>query len=459
MNNVKIKKNIHQIDEVEYSKKFKKGLSKAVVESVSADKKEPQWMLEHRLECLQIFNELELPKWGPTLSDLNLNEIVYYAKTSDAKARKWEDVPVEIKDTFDALGILQAEAKYLSGVGAQFESTVVYHKLKKELEDRGVIFLDLDSALRSHEEIVKKYFMKCISPRLHKFAALHGAVWSGGTFLYVPKGVKIVDPLQAYFRMNSANMGQFEHTLIVVEEGAEAHYIEGCSAPRWGVNSLHAGCVEVYVEKSAHFRYSSVENWSRDAYNLNTKRAIIKKDAHMEWVGGNFGSQVTMLYPCSVLVEPGASADHLGVAFAGRGQNQDTGAKVIHAAPNTSSNVVSKSITRNGGISTYRGEVIILPVARNSISNVKCDAIMLGDNSESNTYPKIKIENNTSSVTHEATAGKLNETDIFYLTSRGINESAARSLILNGFINPIAKELPLEYAVEMNRMVELELIA
>lgn len=456
MNN-KVKKNINKADSVDYLKKFKQGLSAEVIKRISKDKNEPKWMLDHRLSCLKVFHELSMPKWGPDLSALNLNEIVFYAKANTGQSQKWEDVPGDIKDTFSALGIPQAEAKYLSGVGAQFESTVVYHKLKKELEDVGVIFLDLDHALKEYEDIVRKYFMKCVNPRLHKYSALHGAVWSGGTFLFIPKGVEIIDPLQAYFRMNAQNMGQFEHTLIIVEEKAKAHYIEGCSAPRWGASSLHAGCVEVFVEGGAEFRYSSVENWSKDAFNLNTKRAIVKKGAHMEWVGGNFGSQVTMLYPCSVLVGKHASADHLGVAFAGSGQNQDTGAKIIHAASNTSSNVVAKSICKDGGVATYRGVVNIMPNSKNCVANVACDSLLVGDSAIANTYPQIKIENKSASVTHEATAGKLNEVDIFYLMSRGLDESAAKALILNGFINPITKELPLEYAVEMNRMIEMEI--
>ena len=444
----------NNIDGFKYVKKFGKGLSVGVVRKISKEKNEPKWMLDHRLECLKIFKDLDYPEWGPDLSLLDLDEIVYYASVQDKQASKWDDVPSEVKDIFDVLGIPQAEANYLAGVGAQFESTVVYHKLKKELEDLGVIFLDLDQALNTHEALVRKYFMKCVSPRLHKFAALHGAVWSGGTFLYIPNGVKINDPLQAYFRMNTRGMGQFEHTLIIADEGSWAHYIEGCSAPRWGVNAMHAGCVEVFVGKNAKFRYSSVENWSRDAFNLNTKRAIVEKGGNIEWVSGNFGSQVTMLYPCSVLVGVGAGADHLGVAMAGDGQTQDLGAKVIHAARGTSSNIVSKSIVESGGVSVYRGLVHVLPGATDAISNVECDTIMLSDNSVSKTYPKIVVEDGTANVTHEATAGKLSEDDIFYLMSRGLDEEVARSLILNGFINPIAKELPLEYAVELNRLIK-----
>lgn len=440
-----------------YMSQSRKGIDEALIRLISGEKKEPGWMLEHRLKSLQLFQEIKLPTWGVDLSKLNLDNITYYAKASDRQAQKWEDVPADIKNTFDKLGIPKAEQEVLAGVGAQYESTVIYHSLKKKFKEQGVIFEDMDVALRNYPELVKKYFMKCVSPALHKFAALHGAVWSGGTFLFIPKGVTVDLPLQAYFRMNAQGMGQFEHTLIIVEDGAQGHYIEGCSAPRYGIDSLHAGCVEIFVKEGARFRYSSVESWSKDAYNLNTKRAIVEKDAHMEWVGGNFGSAVTMLYPCSILKGEGASADHLGVAFANTGQIQDTGAKVIHVAPNTTSKVVMKSISRGGGISTYRGLLDIFPKAENAISNVNCDALLLDDQSRSDTVPVMKIRNQSATIAHEATAGKLSEDDIFYLRSRGITSEEAASMIVNGFIEPITKELPLEYAVEMNRMIELEM--
>jgi Fe-S cluster assembly protein SufB len=444
-------------NESPYMDGTRKGLDEALVRYISKEKNEPAWMLDRRLESLKIYQGQDLPTWGPDLTKLDLDKITYYAKASDKQAETWDDVPADIKDTFNKLGIPQAEQRVLAGVGAQYESTVVYHNLKKKFKDQGVIFEDMDVALRDHEDLIKEYFMTCVEPSLHKFAALHGAVWSGGTFLYVPKGVKITAPLQAYFRMNAKGMGQFEHTLMIIEEGAEAHYIEGCSAPRYGVDSLHAGCVEVFVKPGAKFRYSSVESWSKDAYNLNTKRAIVERDAHMEWVGGNFGSNVTMLYPCSVLVGDNSSADHLGVAFANHGQIQDTGAKVIHLAPNTTSNIVMKSVSKSGGAAIYRGLVDIGAAAENAVSNIKCDALILDDISSSDTVPMIRIKNSSALLVHEASAGKLSEDDIFYLRSRGLSEGQAAAAIVNGFLAPIVKELPLEYAVEMNRLVELEM--
>ena len=441
-----------------YQKKFKKGLSEEVVRAISADKSEPEWMLEFRLESLRKFKEMPMLTWGPDLSALDLESITYFAK-SDAKAnsKSWDDVPEDIKNTFERLGIPEAERKVLAGVGAQYESEVVYHSLKKEWEDKGVIFEDCDVALKKYPELFKKYFMQCVPYTDHKFAALHGAVWSGGTFLYVPKGVKLDMPLQAYFRMNAPGQGQFEHTLIIVEDDAVAHYIEGCSAPKYGSNALHAGCVEIYVGKRSKARYSSVENWSKDTYNLNTKRAIVDEDAVMEWVGGNMGSGVTMLYPASILKGRGAHADHLGVAFANAGQVQDTGAKVVHAAPDTSCNVVMKSLSKGGGVSMYRGLLQVNPNAYNVTARIECDALILDDYSRSDTVPDMKIMNNDVTIAHEASAGKLNEEDIFYLTSRGINEETAKAIIVNGFIEPIVRELPLEYAVELNRLIELEM--
>lgn len=440
-----------------YMKSSRKGLDEDLVRFISQEKNEPEWMLKHRLKCLKIYNELPLPKWGPDLTKLDLDSITYYAKASDQQAESWDDVPEDIKTTFDKLGIPKAEQLVLAGVGAQYESNVIYHSIKKKYKDQGVIFEDFDVAVQKYPDLVKQYFMKCVSPRLHKFAALHGAVFSGGTFLYIPKGVEIDMPLQAYFRMNAKGMGQFEHTLMIIEEGAKGHYIEGCSAPRYGADSLHAGCVEIFVKEDAQFRYSSVESWSKDAYNLNTKRGIVDKNGHLEWVGGNFGSHVTMLYPCSVLKGEGSSCDHLGIAFANTDQIQDTGAKVIHIGSNTSSRVVMKSISKGGGTSIYRGLLDVAPDAENIISNVECDALILDDYSRSDTVPVMKVRNSSATIAHEATAGKLNDEDIFYLQSRGLTEEEAASMIVNGFINPIAKELPLEYAVEMNRMIELEM--
>lgn len=441
----------------EYMKNSRLGLDTALVRFISQEKKEPAWMLNKRLEALRIFQKTNLPQWGPNLAKLDLNKITYYARASDKKAENWEDVPADIKRTFDKLGIPKAEQEILAGVGAQYESTVIYHNLKTEYKKQGVIFEDLDVAVQKYPELVKSYFMKLMPASLHKFAALHGAVWSGGTFLYVPKGVKLKEPLQAYFRMNAKGMGQFEHTLIIIEEGAQAHYIEGCSAPRYGVDSLHAGGVEIYVKKGARFRYSSVESWSKDAYNLNTKRALVEEKAHMEWVGGNFGSNVTMLYPCSILVGEGATADHLGVAFANEGQIQDTGAKVIHVAKNTSSNIIMKSISKNGGKALYRGLVEVKTGASNAAVSVKCDALLLDEISSSDTVPVMKIHDSSAEIAHEASAGKINAEDLFYLRSRGLKEDEAAAMIVNGFIEPITKELPLEYSVEMNRMVELEM--
>ncbi len=434
-----------------------RGVSEALIRRISGDKNEPEWMLAHRLESLRIFHEKPLPRWGADLSELDLNDIIYYARADAQETDNWQEVPEEIRRVYDRLGIPEAERKMLAGVGAQYESEVVYHNLKKEWEELGVIFLDMDDALRLHPELVRQYFMKCVPASDHKFAALHGAVWSGGTFLYVPKGVHIRDPLQAYFRMNAKNMGQFEHTLIVVEERANAHYIEGCSAPKYGSQALHAGLVEIFVKPGATCRYSSVENWSRDTYNLNTKRAVVEKDATMEWVGGNMGSGVTMLYPCSMLMGEGARCDHLAIAFANKDQWQDTGAKIFHMAPHTSSKVTSKSISKSGGTAIYRGMLHVAPSARDSTANIQCDALLLDEISRTDTIPDIKIRNNDVTIAHEATVGKLSEEDLFYLMSRGIPEDHARAMIVNGFIEPIVRQLPLEYAVEMNRLIELEM--
>jgi Fe-S cluster assembly protein SufB len=446
-----------EYNQSEYMKDSRPGLDEELIRFISAEKKEPAWMLEKRLASFGVFQEMALPNWGPSLESLDLDKITYYARASDRQAESWDDVPEDIKRTFDKLGIPKAEQEVLAGVGAQYESTVIYHSLKAEYKRKGVIFEDLDVAVQKYPELVEPYFMKLMPASLHKFAALHGAVWSGGTFLYIPKGVKLKEPLQAYFRMNAKGMGQFEHTLIIVEEGAQAHYIEGCSAPRYGVDSLHAGGVEIYVKEGARCRYSSVESWSKDAYNLNTKRALVEKKAHMEWVGGNFGSNVTMLYPCSILVGEGATADHLGVAFANEGQIQDTGAKVIHVAKNTGSNIIMKSISKNGGKALYRGLVEVKPGATNAAISVKCDALLLDAISSSDTVPVMKIHDASAAIAHEASAGKINAEDLFYLRSRGLKEEEAAAMIVNGFIEPITKELPLEYSVEMNRMVELEM--
>jgi Fe-S cluster assembly protein SufB len=414
-------------------------------------------MLQHRLESLKVFGQKPVPTWGADLSTLDFYNIIYYARPGTQETDDWGEVPPEIRRIYDRLGIPEAERKVLAGVGAQYESEVVYHRLREEWAKLGVIFLDMDDALEQYPDLVRQYFMKCVPATDHKFAALHGAVWSGGTFLYVPKGVKVRDPLQAYFRMNARNMGQFEHTLIIVEEGAEVHYIEGCSAPKYGSQALHAGLVEIFVKPGAKCRYSSVENWSRDTYNLNTKRAIVQKDAVMEWVGGNMGSGVTMLYPCSVLQGEGARCDHMAIAFANKGQWQDTGAKVIHLAPHTSSKVTSKSISKAGGVAVYRGLLKVSERAHDSTASVECDALLLDDLSRTDTVPNIKIATSDVTIAHEARVGKLSAEDLFYLTSRGIPEDQAKAMIVNGFLEPIVRLLPLEYAVEMNRLIELEM--
>nr|MBI4156318.1 Fe-S cluster assembly protein SufB [Candidatus Woesearchaeota archaeon] len=437
------------------------GLNEEVIRLISQRKNEPEWMLDKRLKAFEIFKKLKMPDWGPDISLLinELNNITFYIDPDAKKnARSWDDVPEDIKKTFEKLGIPEAERKSLAGAGAQYESQTVYHNLKKEWEDKGVIFEDMDKALQEYPNIVKKYFMtNCVSPSLHKFAALHAAVWSGGTFLYVPENVKVDLPMQAYFRMNAEKMGQFEHTLIVVEKNAQVHYIEGCSSPRYDESSLHAGCVEVHVKENARARYSSIENWSRNTYNLNTKRAVVDKNGIIEWVNGNMGSICTMLYPTSVLRGENARSDFIGIALAGKGQNQDTGTKVYHLAPNTKSTIKSKSISMDGGITTYRGLLKIGKNAVNSKSNVQCDALMMDDISKSNTIPYMEINQDKVDVGHEASVGKISEEQVFYLMSRGLNEEQARQMIVSGFIEPVIKELPMEYAVELNRLIQLEM--
>jgi Fe-S cluster assembly protein SufB len=447
-----------QANEERFSFKAKEGLTDEVVHKISDRKKEPEWMREFRLKALRIFHAKPLPTWGADLTKLDLSKITYYGDPGVKETKKWEDVPADIKNTFEKLGIPKAERAYLAGVGAQYESEMVYHNLANEWEDMGIVFINCDEALKKHEDLFKKYFMKCVPPTDHKFAALHGAVWSGGTFLFVPEGVKLEMPVQAYFRMNAEGFGQFEHTLIVVEKNAQVHYIEGCSAPKWENASLHAGCVEVYVKEGARARYSSVENWSRQTYNLNTKRAIIDKNAVMEWVNGNLGSGVTMLYPSSILKGEGARTDMTGIAFAGPGQNQDTGSKVQLLAPNTSANIMSKSLAVGGGITTYRGLVKVSPAAINAKVKVECDALLLDDKSKNFTIPDMQIAQERVDIAHEATVGKISTDQIFYLMSRGLTEEQANVMIVNGFIEPITKELPLEYAVELNRLIELEMV-
>lgn len=439
--------------------KAAEGLTRETVLLISKEKGEPDWMRDKRLKAFDAFEKTPMPQWGADLSKLDLTKITYYAKPDAKKnSRSWEDVPEDIKRTFEKIGIPEAERNSLAGVGAQYDSEVVYHNLRAELEAQGVVFCDMDVAVRKHPDLVKEYFMtKCVPIFDHKFVMLHAAAWSGGTFIYVPKGVHVATPLQAYFRMNAQRGGQFEHTLIVADEGASVHYIEGCSAPQYAANALHAGCVELFVHKGARIRYSSVENWSKNTYNLNTKRAVVEEDGIVEWVNGNLGSGVTMLYPMSVLAGKRARSDYLGIAFAGPGQNQDTGSKVVHAAPETSSTIRAKSISKGGGISTYRGSVSINKGAKNARASVHCDGLLLDAQSKSNTYPTVKVLEQSAHVAHEATVGKINPETLFYLQSRGLSEGQAMSMVVSGFIEPIVKALPLEYAVELNKLIELEM--
>ena len=444
-------------NEDKFSYKSDKGLTKEVILSISKEKNEPDWMRDFRLKSLDIYNSIEVPTWGPDISDLDMNNIVTYVKPDTSMKHTWDDVPDEIKNTFELLGIPEAERTSLAGVGAQYDSEVVYHSIKEDLVKLGVVYTDMETAVRDYEDIVKKYFMKLVPPQDHKFAALHGAVWSGGSFVYVPKVVEVDIPLQSYFRLNSPGAGQFEHTLIVVEEGAKLHFIEGCSAPKYNVTNLHAGCVELFVKEDATLRYSTIENWSRNMMNLNTKRASVDKNGKIEWISGSFGSKVSMLYPMSILKGDGASSEFTGITFASSGQELDTGTKVIHAAPNTSSTINSKSISRDGGKAIYRGVVRITPNAVNSKSTVSCESLMLDNKSISDTIPVVQIENDEVDIGHEAKIGRISDDAIFYLMSRGLSEDEAKKMIVRGFVEPISKELPLEYAVEMNNLINLEL--
>ncbi len=440
-----------------FSFKTEKGLNKETVETISKEKNEPLWMREFRLKSLEVYNKIAMPSWGPNLDDLDMDNIVTYVRPKTKLAEKWDDVPDDIKKTFDLLGIPEAEKKSLAGVGAQYDSEVVYHSIREDLVKQGVIYTDMESAVKDYEDIVKEYFMKCVTPNDHKFAALHGAVWSGGSFVYIPKGVEVDIPLQSYFRLNSPGAGQFEHTLIIVDEGAKLHFIEGCSAPKYNTTNLHAGCVELFVKEGATLRYSTIENWSKNMMNLNTKRALVDKNATIEWVSGSFGSKVSMLYPMSILRGEGARVEFTGVSFAGNGQNLDTGAKVIHAAPYTSSTINSKSISKNGGKATYRGVVKVNPNAHHSKSMVSCESLMLDNISSSDTIPVIDLMNDNIEIGHEAKIGRISDDAIFYLMTRGISEEEAKSMMVRGFVEPISKELPLEYAVEMNNLIKLEL--
>ncbi len=435
-----------------------KGLNRKVVELISKEKNEPEWMREKRLTAYEIFKQKKMPTWGADLSKLDFDEITFYLKSDYGKYESWKDVPEDVKTTFERLGIPQAERKFLAGVVGQYESEGFYQNLMEKYSKQGVIFCDTDTAVAKYPEILKEYFMtRCVSIADHKFASLHGAVWSGGSFVYVPAGVKVDLPLQTYFRMNAKNYGQFEHTLIIAEEGSDVHYIEGCTAPKYSSTSMHSAVVEIFVKKNAHVRYTTIQNWSTDVYNLNTKRAIVEEGGFMEWVGGSLGSGVTMLYPASMLIGRGARADHLNIAVGGPGQYKDTGAKVFHGAPDTTSTVVSKSISFGGGKTVYRGLLKIAKGAINSKAHVQCDALIIDDKSKSDTIPTMEIFEDQVSVGHEATVGRISEEMLFYLQSRGLTESEAMAMVVRGFVEPVVRKLPLEYAVELNRLIELEM--
>jgi Fe-S cluster assembly protein SufB len=444
-------------DEEDYVFKSGRGLTRATVEEISTMKDEPDWMRDFRLKALEHFQKRPMPNWGADLSGIDFDDIFYYIRPAEKQGKTWEEVPEYIKNTFEKLGIPEAERKFLAGVGAQYESEVIYHSLREDLEKQGVIFLDMDSGVREHPELVKKYFGTIIPYNDNKFAALNSAVWSGGSFIYVPPGVRIDVPLQAYFRINAENMGQFERTLIIVDKDAYVHYVEGCTAPTYTTNSLHSAVVEIVVLEGGRCRYTTIQNWSKNVYNLVTKRAAAYKNATMEWVDGNLGSKVTMKYPAVWLMEEGARGEILSVAFASDGQHQDAGGKVVHVAPRTSSQIISKSISKGTGRSSYRGLVKVYKGAEDVRSNVVCDALLLDETSKTDTYPYIEVEEERASIGHEATVSKVADEQIFYLMSRGLSEDEAMSMIVNGFIEPIAKELPLEYAVELNRLIQLEM--
>ncbi len=435
----------------------KKGLSKDTVIEISKLKDEPQWMLDFRLRSYEIFMKKPMPTWGGDLTGIDFQNIYYYMRATEKVEKNWDDVPENVKNTFDKLGIPEAEKKFLAGVGAQYESEVVYHSLREDLAKQGVIFLDTDAALKEHPELFKKWFAKIIPPEDNKFAALNSAVWSGGSFIYIPPGVKVDMPLQAYFRINTENMGQFERTLIIVDEGAEVHYIEGCTAPVYSSESLHVAVVELVALKDAKLRYTTIQNWSSDVYNLVTKRAYAYEGATVEWIDGNIGSKLTMKYPGIYLMGERAYGETLSIAFAGKGQHQDTGAKMVHLASNTTSKVTSKSVSRLDGRSTYRGLLHVAKGATNVKATVRCDALLLDDTSKTETYPYMEINQEDATITHEATVGKIGDEQIFYLMSRGFNEEEALTLIVNGFMEPFTKELPMEYAVELNRLIKLEM--
>ncbi len=437
--------------------KSRKGLDEAIVREISKLKGEPEWMLEYRLKALEIFGKKPMPTWGGDVGAIDFQDIYYYVKPTSEEAKSWEDVPEDMKRTFDKLGIPEAEQKFLAGVGAQYDSEVVYHKIKESLEKQGVIFLSMDQGLKDHPELVKQYFGTVIPSSDNKFAALNSAVWSGGSFIYVPKGVHVDVPLQAYFRINTKDMGQFERTLIIVDEDAYVHYVEGCTAPIYSSDSLHSAVVEIVVKKGGRCRYTTIQNWSNNVYNLVTKRAVAYANATMEWVDGNLGSKLTMKYPAIYMMEPGAHGEVLSIAFAGKGQHQDAGAKAVHCAPDTSSKIISKSISKDGGRAGYRGLVKVMKGAENCRSTVNCDALILDEQSRSDTYPYMEIEEDKVTIGHEATVSKIGDEQLFYLMARGIPEEEAAAMIVSGFIEPVVKELPMEYAVEMNRLIQLQM--
>ena len=437
--------------------KSRRGLDREIVAQISDMKAEPAWMRDYRLKALEIFEKKPMPTWGGNVQEIDLQNIYYYVKPTSEEARSWDDVPADMKRTFDKLGIPEAEQKFLSGVGAQYDSEVVYHKIQEKLEKQGVLFLSCDHGLKEHEALFKQYFGTIIPSSDNKFAALNSAVWSGGSFIYIPKGVHVDVPLQAYFRINTKDMGQFERMLIIVDEGAFVHYVEGCTAPTYSSDSLHSAVVEIIVKPGARCRYTTIQNWSNNVYNLVTKRAVAYRNATMEWVDGNLGSKITQKYPSVYMMEPGAHGEILSIAFAGKGQHQDAGGKVIHCAPNTSSKIISKSISKDGGRAGYRGLVKVQKGAVDSRSTVNCDALILDEHSRSDTYPYMEIEEDRVTIGHEATVSKIGDEQIFYLQSRGIGKEEAAAMIVSGFIEPIVKELPMEYAVEMNRLIQLQM--
>ena len=454
-----IDRSIYDIRDAEHDAyRMEAGLTPAIVEKLSKEKNDPAWMEQFRLESLQIYNNMRVPDWGPSLEGLDIDHIATYVRPNTKMQNNWENVPQDIKDTFERLGIPQAERKSLAGVGAQYDSELVYHNVRAEVAAQGVVYTDMESALHGeYAEMVRKYFMKLVTPRDHKFAALHGAVWSGGSFVYVPKGVQVSIPLQSYFRLNAKGAGQFEHTLIIVDEGASLHFIEGCSAPKYNVANLHAGCVELYVKKGAKLRYSTIENWSKNMYNLNTKRALVEEDGTIEWISGSFGSHVGCLYPMSILKGDRARMEFTGVTFAGAGQNLDTGAKVVHVGKNTSSYMNTRSISKSGGISTFRSSVVVEKSAKQAKSAVSCQSLMLDSESCSDTIPAMDIRTRDAAIGHEAKIGSISNDAVFYLMSRGMSEEDARALIVSGFADNVSKELPVEYAVEMNNLIRLEM--